>query len=49
MSRRPARLTYPQKFVEAIPKTASGKVLRRVLTEQERQRLTEASDERSDG
>ena len=27
-------------FVEAIPKTASGKILRRVLTEQERQRLS---------
>ena len=26
-------------FVEAIPKTASGKILRRVLREQERQRL----------
>jgi acyl-CoA synthetase (AMP-forming)/AMP-acid ligase II len=34
-------------FVEAIPKTASGKILRRVLTEQERQRLAEASRERS--
>jgi long-chain acyl-CoA synthetase len=27
-------------FVEAIPKTPSGKILRRVLIEQERQRLT---------
>ncbi len=26
-------------FVDAIPKTASGKILRRILTEQERQRL----------
>jgi len=35
-------------FVAAIPKTASGKILRRILTEQERQRFAGASGERSD-
>jgi long-chain acyl-CoA synthetase len=30
-------------FVDSIPKTASGKILRRVLREQERKRLTSSA------